>query len=192
MIVLIAGLFLFLGLHSTRALAGDWRGRMLQRWGETRWKVAYALLSLGGLMLVGRGYGVARLDPVVLWTPPVGLRHASSLLVLAAFILLVATYVPRNSIRARVHHPMLLATMLWAFGHLLANGTLLDVVLFGSFLVWATVTFAASLQRDRALAVVYPPGALVPTIVTVVIGAAAWAAVAFWLHVRWFGVQPFG
>ena len=192
MAFLIAGLLIFLGLHSMRVVADGWRARMVQRWGEMQWKGAYALLSLGGLMLLGHGYGLARLDPLVLWTPPVGMRHATSLLVLAAFILLVATYVPRNSIKARLHHPMLLAAALWAFGHLLANGTLVDVLLFGSFLVWAVVTFASSQRRDRAQSVVYPPGALLPTIATVVIGIVAWAVFALWLHGWFFGVRPFG
>jgi len=79
------------------------------------------------------GFGLARHDPVVLWTPPVAMRHVAALLTLIAFVLLAAAYVPRNAIKARVHHPMVLAVKVWAFAHLLANGRLADLLLFGAF-----------------------------------------------------------
>ena len=149
MIYLVAGLLLFLGVHSTRVFANGWRSQARARIGEMPFKGLYSLLSLAGLMLLIWGYGVARQQPVVLWSPPVAVRHGIALLMLVAFVLLAAAYVPGNQIRARLHHPMVLSVKVWALAHLLANGTLAAVVLFGSFLVWAVVLFAASRRRDR-------------------------------------------
>ena len=101
-------------------------------------------------MLIVWGYGLARLDPVVLWDPPVWTKHIAVLLILLAFVLFAAFLVPAGRIKARLGHPMLLSVKVWAFAHLLANGTLADLVLFGSFLVWAIADFAASRRRDRA------------------------------------------
>jgi uncharacterized membrane protein len=192
MTYLIIGLVLFLGMHLVHVLAGDWRARTMKQMGEGAWKGVYSLVSLAGFVLVVWGYGMARQQPVVLWMPPVAMRHVAALLTLPAFVLLVATYVPRNHFKARWHHPMLLATKLWALAHLLANGTLADLLLFGSFLVWAIVTFAASRRRDRRESVAYPPGQNGPTVVAVVVGVAAWVVFALWLHVWLIGVRPFG
>ena len=138
------------------------------------------------------GYGLARQNPVVLWDPvPMGVRHAVSLLTLVAFVLVVAAYVPGNHLKAKLRHPMILGVKLWAFSHLVVNNTLADVLLFGSFLVWAVLDFRSSRKRDRTLATVLD--ATVPrTVLTVVIGAVAWAAFAFWLHRAWIGVSPMG
>jgi uncharacterized membrane protein len=154
-------------------------------------KLGYAVLSLIGFYLLLWGYGVARQTPVVLWTPPVAMRHIASLLTLIAFVLLAATYVPRNGIKARLHHPMVLSVKLWAFAHLLANGALADVLLFGDFLVWAVLSFRAARQRDRAAGTRYPAGSVAGTLATVVVGCVAWVAFAFWLHDWLIGVRPF-
>jgi uncharacterized membrane protein len=116
----------------------------------------------------------------------------AALLTIPAFILLVAAYVPRNGIKAKVRHPMIIGVKVWAFAHLLANGMLADVVLFGAFLVWAVLDFRAARQRDRANGTTYPAGSAAGTIAAVVVGLAAWAAFAFWLHARWIGVSPLG
>ena len=192
MTILILGLVLFLGPHSVRIVAEPWRTQMLQRLGEKPWKGLYSLVSLLGFVLIIWGYGVARADPVVLWQPPVMMKHLNSLFTLAAFILLAAAYVPRNQIKARLHHPMVLAVKLWAFGHLLATAKLADVVLFGAFLLWAILDFRAARQRDRALGSVYAPGTVGGTLIAVVLGVVAWAAFAFWLHAAWIGVAPLG
>jgi uncharacterized membrane protein len=195
---LVLGLLLFLGAHSTRVLAEDWRGRQLARWGEKGWKGAVALVSLAGFILLIWGYGQARQAPVLLWQPPRGMNHLAALLTLVAFILLVAAYVPRNAIRARLHHPMVLSVKIWALAHLLANGTLAAAVLFGAFLLWAVVDFRAARQRDRAAALQAEAGAVplpssgLATALTVVIGAVAWAGFAFWAHGAWIGVRPLG
>ena len=189
---LIAGLLLFLGVHSTRVFADGWRNQTRARIGEMPFKGMYSLLSLAGFMLLIWGYGVARQQPVVLWSPPVAMRHIAALLTLVAFVLLAATYVPGNQIKARLHHPMVLGVKVWAFAHLLSNGTLAAVVLFGSFLVWAIVLFAASRRRDRREQTVYALGNAGATAITVVAGVAAWAVFALWLHKAWIGVAPFG
>ena len=192
MTLLILGLVLFLGVHSVRIVADGWRTRMRQRLGEGGWKGLYSLLSLAGLALVIWGVGLARQDPVALWTPPVAMRHVASLLTLAAFILLAAAYVPRNALKARLHHPMVLAVKVWALAHLLSNGNLADVLLFGGFLLWAVLDFRAARQRDRAQGTRYPTGTLAGTAAAVVLGSVAWAVFAFWGHALLIGVSPMG
>jgi uncharacterized membrane protein len=189
---LIAGLLLFLGVHSTRVFADDWRNRTRARVGAGPFKGIYSLVSLAGFVLLVWGYGVARQQPVVLWNPPTGMRHLAALLTLLSFVLLAAAYVPGNQIKARLHHPMVLGVKVWALAHLLANGTLADVLLFGSFLIWAIVLFAVSRRRDRREGTVYAPGTASATGITVVAGVLAWAAFAFWLHRVLIGVAPFG
>ncbi|MBE2258158.1 MAG: NnrU family protein [Candidatus Accumulibacter sp.] len=192
MTVLLLGLVVFLAAHSVRIVADDWRTRTIARIGAQAWKGAYSLISLIGLGLIVWGFSLARSEPLPLWSPPLAMRHLASLLILFAFVLLVATYVPGNAIKARLHHPMVLAVKVWALAHLLANGNAADVVLFGAFLVWAVLSFAAARRRDRVAATVYLPGSVRPTVLTVVVGGLAWAVFAFWLHGLLFGVQPFG
>lgn len=192
MSILILGLVLFLGVHSTRIFAEGWRTQTIARIGEKPWKGIYSVVSLVGFVLIIWGFSLARLQPVVLWTPPVAMKHINSLFTLLAFVLLAAAYVPRNQIRSRLHHPMILGVKLWAFGHLLATGTLANAVLFGAFLLWAILDFRAARQRDRALGTTYQAGTLGGTLVTAVVGVAAWAAFAFWLHAAWIGIAPLG
>ena len=192
MAYLLVGLLLFLGVHSLRIFAEAWRAQQVARIGPLPWKGLVSVLSLAGFALLVWGWGMARQTPVVLWQPPVGMRHAASLLTLLAFVLLAAAYVPGNAIKARFHHPMVLGVKTWALAHLLSNGNVAHVVLFGSFLAWAVLLFIASRRRDRREATVYAPGRLAPTLVTVVVGVAAWAVFAFKLHGMWIGVRPFG
>ena len=192
MTLLIIGLAIFLGGHSVRIFADHWRQRQIARLGEKKWKLGIALLSAVGLALIVWGYGVAREAPVVLWNPPAGMRHLAALLTLIAFIFLAAAYVPRNHIKARFHHPMVLGVKIWAFAHLLANGTLADLLLFGSFLAWAVLSFIAARRRDRAAGTTYSAGTAKGTSMTVAVGIVAWAAFAFWLHGLLIGVRPFG
>ena len=192
LIYLIAGLLLFLGVHSTRVFANDWRNRTLARMGEKPFKGIYALLSLAGFLLLLWGYGQARQQGVMLWNPPVFTRHLAAVLTLAAFVLLTAAYVPGNQIKAKLHHPMVLGTKVWALAHLLANGSLASTLLFGGFLLWSVLLFAASRRRDRREQTVYAPGNAEATAVTVAVGGVAWAVFAFWLHRLVIGVSPFG
>ena len=190
MTMLILGLILFLGVHSTRIVADGWRTRTRARIGEGAWKGVYAALSIVGFVLIVWGYGQARQNPVLLWQPPRGMNHLAALLMVVSFVLLVATYVPANAIKSKVHHPMVISVKVWALAHLLANGTLADVLLFGAFLVWAVFSFRAARQRDRAAGTVYAPGKPMATAITVLVGLLAWAAFGFWAHVRLIGVPP--
>jgi len=189
---LILGLLVFLGVHSIRIIADNWRTAQLKRLGEGPWKGIYSLLSLAGFGLIIWGFGMARQQPEVRWLAPVGMRHATGLLTLIAFVLLTAGYVPRNAIKSSVHHPVALAGAVWAFAHLLTNGRLAGTVLFGAFLCWAAVCFIAARKRDRAAGTQYPAGTPGGTAAAVVAGTAVWAAFAFWLHGALIGVRPFG
>ena len=161
--VLILGLVLFLGMHSLRIFADGWRTRQVARLGLKRWKALYALVAIVGFVLICWGFGLARQHPVLLYVPPLWLRHLNALFTLVAFMLFVAARVPRNVFKARLHHPQVLAVKMWAFGHLLATGMLHDVLLFGAFLLWAVVLFIASRRRDRAPSPgVTPPSASSP------------------------------
>lgn len=196
MTLLLLGLLLFLGSHSIRIFAEGWRSATVACIGENRWKAIYSLVALAGFALLVWGYGNARMAPVVLWTPPIFTRHLAALLTLPAFVLLTAAYVPGNALKTKLRHPMILGVKLWAFAHLLANGNLADVLLFGSFLVWAMLDYRASRQRDRAAAAngsdtAAKSGSLVATIATVIGGVIAWAAFAFWGHAVLIGVRPF-
>ena len=192
MTLLIAGLLLFLGVHSVRIVADDFRTAQIARLGANGWKGLFALLSIAGFVMIIWGFGLARQQPVLLWATPSWLRHAASLLTLVAFVLVVAAFVPGNAIKGRLHHPMVLGVKLWAFAHLIANNTLADLLLFGSFLVWAVLSFRAAKARDRAAGTVYPAGTMPRTVLAVAIGVAAWAAFAFWAHQALIGVRPFG
>ncbi|MDO9092344.1 MAG: NnrU family protein [Rubrivivax sp.] len=192
MTVLILGLVLFLGVHSVRIFAEDWRTGVRARLGEGPFKGVYSLLSLLGLVLIVWGYGLARQQPVLLWVPPVWTRHLAALLTLPAFVMLAASQLPANSIKAKLRHPMVLGVKIWALAHLLSNGMLADVVLFGSFLVWAVLSFRAARGRDRVSGALPAPGRLGPTLVAVVVGVVAWVVFALWAHAVLIGVRPFG
>ncbi len=192
MSALILGLILFLGVHSVRIVAEPWRAAQIAARGEQVWKALYSLLAIAGFALILWGYGQARLAPQVLWATPRGMAHLAALLTLVAFVLLSAAYIPRNHIKARLRHPMILGVKTWALAHLLANNTLADLLLFGGFLLWAVLDFRAARQRDRAT----PPAPLsasaAGTVVTLLVGIAAWAGFAFWAHAAWIGVRPLG
>ena len=192
MTLLILGLVLFLGVHSVRIFAEPWRGAMRARLGENGWKGAYTVASLLGFVLMVWGFGQARMEPVALWASPTWLRHVAALLMLVSFVLLAAAYVPRNGIKARLHHPMVLGVKVWAFAHLISNNMLGETVLFAAFLAWSVLCFRAACQRDAAAGTVYPPGTAAGTAATVVAGVVAWAVFAFWAHAVLIGVRPFG
>jgi uncharacterized membrane protein len=156
-----------------------------------------SLLGFYGLIV---GYADVRLQPVFIWQPPVATRHISVLLMLLASILLVATYIPANHFKARLGHPMVLSVKVWALAHLLSNGNLADIILFGSFLVWSVLNFKSARARDRtsaemqSLASGEPAQPTVPktsaTLIAVVVGAGLWALITFVLHAQVVGVSP--
>jgi uncharacterized membrane protein len=191
MTLLIAGLVLFLGAHSVRIVADPWRTSMIARIGRNPWRGLYTLVSLVGFALIIWGYGQARGNPVVVWSPPLWTRYVTSLLVLPSFVLIVAGNLPGTRIRAALGHPMVLGTKLWAFAHLLSNGMLADIVLFGAFLAWAIADYASSRRRDRAAGTVYPPGTSSRDATAIAIGTLAWLAFGFWLHGPLIGVRVY-
>jgi uncharacterized membrane protein len=188
--MLMLGLVIFFGVHSIRIVADGWRTAMVARLGASTWKGLYAVLSAVGLGLVVWGFSLARKQPVEMWWPPSFMRHVAWLLTLVAFVLLAAAYVPRNAIKARLHHPMVLAVAVWAVAHLLANGNVAHGVLFGSFLLWSVLSFRAARGRDLAAQTTYPVGTAWGTAITVVAGSAAWALFAFWAHGVLMGIRP--
>ncbi|KJK18143.1 hypothetical protein UB46_34305 [Burkholderiaceae bacterium 16] len=189
MMVLILGLLIFLTVHSVRIVAEPWRAAQIARFGPSGWKGLYSLASVVGLVLIVWGFGLANGHPVVLWAPPMWARHVTALLTVLAFVLFAAAYVPGNRIKAVFGHPMVVGVQIWALAHLLANGTLAAVVLFGAFLVWAVTDFASARRRDRPAGTRYQGGALARDAAVVVIGLASWALVAFVLH-RWLAGVP--
>jgi uncharacterized membrane protein len=191
MLSLVLGLVLFLGIHLFQSLAPQARHNAIMRWGPMGFKALYAAVALLGFYLLVQGYGQARLDPVVLWSPPRGLQMATILLMWVAMIFLVATYIPSNHIKAKLRHPMTLSVKVWALGHLLINGNLADVVLFGGFLLWSVLVFRAARKRDRQSLQSAPEGKWLGTVLTVVVGTGVWAAFFMGgLHVWLVGVMP--
>jgi len=193
MLVLVVGLAIFLGVHSVSIVAPGWRAATVARLGERPWKGLYSLASAVGLVLIVVGFGMARRDPVVLYTPPAALRHLSLVVMLPVFPLLFAAYLP-GRIRAAAKHPFLVAVKLWALAHLLANGTLADVLLFGAFLVWA-VADRISVKRRPAAEThevpAAPPGAANDAI-ALIGGLLVYVVFILWAH-RWIvGVSPLG
>ncbi|MGD8592389.1 MAG: NnrU family protein [Gammaproteobacteria bacterium] len=188
MTVLIIGLVLFLGTHSISILASSWRDRLVTRIGLMPWQGLYSLIAITGFVLIVYGYGLARQDPTILYTPPTWLRHVSLLLLVFIFPLLLATYLP-GRIQKATKHPMLAATKIWAFAHLLVNGSLADVVLFGSFLAWAVVD-RISLKHRTPLPVTGAPPSRLNDIIAIIAGLGLYVAFVLWLHAWLIGVSP--
>ena len=137
MVWLILGLLVFLGAHSVRLFAEDWRVRQIARFGELRWKGVISVASAVGLVLIVMGFGITRAEPVDLWDKPYWTRYLTTGMMLLALIQLVAAYLPGSHIKERIGHPMVAGVVIWSLAHLLANGNLADVVMFGAFLAWA-------------------------------------------------------
>jgi uncharacterized membrane protein len=189
MTLLIIGILIFLGIHSVAIVAPGWRDAQLARRGEPAWKGLYSAISLVGFGLIVYGYGIARHSPVFLYTPPTALRHVARLLMVPVFPLLFAAYLP-GRIGAAAKHPMLLAVKIWATAHLLANGSLHDVVLFGAFLIWAVADRIAVKRRVVARPIRRAPLAPLNDFIAVVGGLITYAVFLLWAH-RWLiGVSP--
>ena len=184
---LIAGLVVFLGVHSIRMIAPGFRENFIASRGEGTWKGIYSLASIAGFALLVWGYGEARVSPsnAFFYSSPTWLTHLQLLLMIPVMILLVASQLPAGRIKKAVKNPMLTAVKIWAIGHLLVNGDLASIVLFGVFLIWAVLLVINTNRRGETL-----PDATSTTsdILSVVIGLAAWAAFTFWLHEWLIGV----
>jgi uncharacterized membrane protein len=190
MAMLIVGLAIFLGVHSVAILSPEFRARAVARLGEGGWKGLYAILSIVGFVLLVRGFSVARQIPLVLYTPPAWMRHVTFLFMLPVFPLLLAAYLP-GRIKTATKHPMLAAVKFWAFAHLLSNGTLADVLLFGGFLAWAVVD-RISLKRRPPQRIHAAPARRFNDLIAIVGGLALYALFIGWAHLRLFGVSPLG
>lgn len=183
MSVLIAGLLLFFVPHSLSIVNEGFRDRCHERLGELGWKGLYSVVSIAGFLLIVWGYGEARMISDVLYTPPAELRHVAMLLLALVFPLMFATYFP-GRIKAMVGHPMLIGTALWGMAHLLLNGRVADVLLFGSFAVWALLDLWSMRQREQRAILTAPVFALNDAIAVVgglgVYGLFVWKA-HFWV-----------
>ena len=188
MTLLIIGLVLFLGVHSVSIAAPAWRDAQVARLGEKPWKGLYSLVSIAGFVVLLYGFGQARQAPVVLYAPPAGLRHFALLLLLPVFPLFIATYFP-GRISAAVKHPTLVAVKLWAVAHLLANGTLADLLLFGGFLAWA-VADRISLKYRTPRPVPGVPPRPANDVIAVVAGLEIYALFVVRVHQWLIGVSP--
>ena len=188
MVFLLLGVVLFIGVHSLATVG--LRDRAVALLGEGPWKGAYALISIVGLVAMVYGYGLARGAPTLLWAPPTWTRHLALLVMLPVFPLLTAAYAP-GRIGGWVKHPMLFGTVLWALAHLLANGMLHDLVLFGAFLGWSVLTWVSYSWRERRPIPGAPPSGW-NDVIALVVGLGLYALFVFVLHGWLFGVAPLG
>lgn len=187
MLILILGLVIFFGIHSVRMVAGGFRDAQVAA-GEMRWKGLYTLISLVGFALIVWGWIVYRAEAPELYAPPDWGRNVNWAFTLVAFILFATANMPAGYLRHRLKHPMLVGTMLFTVGHLLANGDMASVLTFGAFLVYAVVNFFAVIPRgDPAPAVVAPRS----DIIAVVAGGVLFFVFGAFLHGWLFGVNPF-
>src|SRR5687767_5642646 len=188
MVYLILGLILFLGAHSVEIFSSSLRASAIARMGERAWKGLYTLVSIIGFVLIIWGYGQARQAPILLYAPPVWMRHLSALIMLPVFPLILAAYIP-GRIKAALKHPMLAGVKFWALAHLLANGMLADVLLFGGFLAWA-VADRISFKRRVVRPIQTAPPSKMNDVIAVVAGLAIYVAFVLWLHTWMIGVSP--
>jgi len=189
MAIFLLGLLIFLGIHSVSIVNESWRNRMVVVIGEWPWKGVYSLVSLVGFVLIIWGYGLSRIDSFDLYTPPLWLHYISLLLLLPVFPLLLAAYLP-GRIKSLTRHPMLLATGFWAVGHLLANGSSVNVILFGSILAW-TVVDRLSVENREPRPIPGAPPSRLNDIIALVVGIGLYLIFLFWLHDLLIGVSPF-
>lgn len=186
--ILVTGLILFFAVHSISIISEPWRNRMVRRIGEMPWQGIYSVLAIIGFILIVQGYGIARQNPVILYTPPSWLRHITLILMIFVFPLLFATYIP-GKIRDTVKHPMLLAVKIWAVAHLLVNGSLADVVLFGSFLAWAVADRISMKHRiQRPVTPIKSNG--FNDVIALILGMVVYVLFVLWLHAWLIGVSP--
>jgi uncharacterized membrane protein len=190
MLLLIVGLVLFLGTHLLPTVP-DLRKSLAARLGENGYKGLFTILSLIGLVLIVMGYGKAQAlsgskNPL-LWDAPIWTRHIAFLIMIPSLVLFVAAYIP-SRIRTAAKHPMLAAIKLWAFAHLISNGDLASILLFGSFLAWAVYDRISVKKRGALGPLGAKQGGLVGDLAAVGIGLGAWAFLLFGGHYLLIGV----
>lgn len=189
--LLILGLVLFLGIHTltTRRQA---RAALIARFGEGSYKALYAVIAIIGIALIAKGFSLYRASEWIdVWYPPKGMRHLALALMLPAVILVVAAYI-RGNIYLKLKHPMLAGVKLWALAHLLANGDLGSIILFGSVLAWAVYDRISLKSRTDGGAPSIPVGGVGNDVIAVVIGIVVYLALAFAFHPLVIGVPVVG
>jgi uncharacterized membrane protein len=191
MAVLVVGIILFLGVHLIRVVAPGFRQSMVERMGVSAWRGVYSVASILTLILLIYGFGIARTQTTVLYTPPQGMVHLTLLLMLLALICLTASLLPAGYIATKTKHPMVLSVKIWALAHLLVNGDSASVLLFAAFLAWGVVLRISLKRRERAGELVLRPFVSARyDLLAVIIGAVAWALILFKLHEWIIGVSP--
>jgi uncharacterized membrane protein len=191
LLVMILGLVLFLGVH-TLTTQREMRARVIAASGEGGYKIGYTLVSLLGFVLIVWGFAHYRATGMwEIWTPPTALKHLAVALMLPAVILVVASYI-RGRIYTRLKHPMLAGIKLWAAAHLLANGDLGSIILFGSFLGWAVFDRISLKHRADSGAPPIPVGGPGNDLIAVAVGIVAYLALGFAFHPVVIGVPVFG
>jgi uncharacterized membrane protein len=187
MALFIAGLVLFLWTHLLRVVAPAQREVMIARLGPVGWRIGYSVVAFAGFLMMIVGYASIRWSSPMLWSPPPGwVRMAVGLVMLPVLVVFIAAYVP-GRIRAALRHPMMIATSIWAALHLLVNGRVADLLLFGSFLAWALIVVVASFRRPWTTPA--KPPSLLWDGVAIVAGLGAWWWLAFGNgHLLLFGV----
>ena len=190
MAILVFGLILFLGIHSIQIAFPDVRTRTIAKVGSVGiWKLIYTGIALIGLSLIVIGYGLARHSAPVLYSPPAPLRHIALVVMLPVFPLLFAAYV-KGRITQALGHPMLIATILWACAHLMANGSVADLLLFGSVLVWAVFDWRSLIKRQNTVVSRRTVRWTRNDVIALVGGGLVYVLFIGGLHARWFGVSP--
>lgn len=192
MTLFILGLIGFLATHLVRVVADDWRTRMRERIGAQRYKAIYSLVSLLAFVLMVWGYGQARHDSPVLWNASLGASHATAGLMLLSMLCLAGSHVKRSLLSVKLRHPMLCSVIVFSVAHLLVNGRVIDVVLFGGLLMWSTLNLISCYRRDQRDQTLYPTPQLRATVLNGVIGVVLYLVFAFFLHLPLIGVAPLG
>lgn len=187
MFVLILGLLIFLGVHSVHIFAPAWRNRRIADTGAGAWRGLYSLVSLGGFVLIIWGFASARPDAPVLYEPPVWMKHLALALMLFAFISLMVFAFPAGRLKPALKHPMLVSVKIWALAHLLANGDLASLLLFGAFLAWAVADRISVKHRGNDVAA---PGPAAWDMGAVAAGVLLYVLFVWRLHEWLFGATP--
>lgn len=187
MTLMMVGLALFLGVHLTAVIG--LRDSAMAQIGEGPWKGLYAVVSILGFVAMVYGFAEARLQPEVVWAPPVWTRHLGLTIMLPVFPLVFAAYLPGRIKRLAGGHPMVVGAFLWALSHVVANGFLHEMVFFGSWLVWAVIDYASLRRRPARVIPTAPPSSLNDGI-ALVGGLAVYAAFLFGVHEWLFNVAP--
>ncbi|WP_370337904.1 NnrU family protein [Parvularcula marina] len=187
MTIFLAGLALFIGIHLFTGLARGPRAAIIGKIGAMPYKGLFSLITLAGLILLIYGWKqVVPGEPY--YVLPDWVRYITYFCVWIALILTVAANLPAGKIAAMAKHPMVLGMKLWAFGHLLANGDLRSVILFGAVLAWGVIDRIA-LKKRGDMGRPFKTG--FGDVLAITIGTAGFAVILLWAHVYIAGVPLF-